>query len=228
MLHEIFIGVLRLSRFFFPPNTIKSYGLFLWQGCRNGDSCLFSHDQSPSKSLSFKSTLCLPEDGIAHASTLEKYFPKSGGCILVMDDAGFHFSSNLARHCDPSKIICTTNLSHSDIYDASLNDAKKFWELSHPDETIISNGENQIPWYDVKCILWFPRFASSKENLDIEKILLQNFFDLLAIRILADALHGVQVILTMNNIRFSQLQVIFSFTLRNKKLVVGQYFHDKY
>ncbi|XP_031739695.1 DExH-box ATP-dependent RNA helicase DExH8 isoform X2 [Cucumis sativus] len=180
---------------------------FSLQGCRNGDSCLFSHDQSPSKSLSFKSTLCLPEDGIAHASTLEKYFPKSGGCILVMDDAGFHFSSNLARHCEPSKIICTTNLSHSDIYDSSLNDAKKIWELSHPDETIISNGENQIPWYDVKCILWFPRFASSKENLDIEKILLQNFFDLLAIRILADALHGVQVILTMNNIRFSQLQV---------------------
>lgn len=180
---------------------------FSLQGCRNGDSCFFSHDQIPSKSLSFKSTLCLPEDGNAHASTLEKYFPKSGGCILVMDDSGFHFSSNLARHYDPSKIICTTNLSHSDIYDASLNDAQKFWELSHPDETIISNGKNQIPWYDVKCILWFPRFASSKENLDIEKILLQTFFDLLAIRILADALHGVQVILTMNNIRFSQLQV---------------------
>ncbi|XP_038905398.1 DExH-box ATP-dependent RNA helicase DExH8 isoform X2 [Benincasa hispida] len=180
---------------------------FSLQGCRNGDSCFFSHDQSPSKSLSLKSTLCLPEDANAHASTLEKYFPKSGGRILVMDDAGFHFSSNLACHCDPSKIICTTNLSYSDIYDASLDDAKKFWELSHPDETIISNGKNQIPWHDVKCILWFPRFASSKENLDIEKILLQNFFDLLAIRILADALHGVQVILTMNNIRFSQLQV---------------------
>lgn len=199
---------------------------FVWQGCRNGDSCFFSHDQSPSESsISFKSTLCLPEDDGAHASTLEKYFPKSGGCILVMDDAGFHFSSNLARHCDPSKIICTTNLSHSDIYDASLNDARKFWELSHPDETIISSGKNQIPWYDVKCILWFPRFASSKENLDIEKILLQNFFDLLAIRMLADVLHGVQVILTMNNIRFSQLQVIF-LLLNDEKCTQLGYYHD--
>jgi len=125
-----------------------------------------------------------------------------------MDDAGFHFSSNLARHCDPSKIICTTNLSRSDVYDAALKDARKFWELSHPDETIISSGKNQIPWFDVKCILWFPRFASSKENLVIEKLLLQNFFDLLAVRMLATALHGVRVILTMNNIRFSQLQVI--------------------
>ncbi|KAG6606962.1 DExH-box ATP-dependent RNA helicase DExH8, partial [Cucurbita argyrosperma subsp. sororia] len=180
---------------------------FSLQGCRNGDSCFFSHDQSPSNSPSFESTLCLPEDEKAHALTLEKYFPKSGGCILVMDDAGFHFSSNLARHCDPSKIICTTNLSRSDVYDAALKDARKFWELSHPDETIISSGKNQIPWFDVKCILWFPRFASSKENLVIEKLLLQNFFDLLAVRMLATALHGVRVILTMNNIRFSQLRV---------------------
>ncbi|XP_022155283.1 DExH-box ATP-dependent RNA helicase DExH8 isoform X2 [Momordica charantia] len=181
---------------------------FSLQGCRNGSSCYFSHDQSPSDSFSLKSTLCLPEDEAAHASTFEKYFPKSEGCILVMDDSGFQFSSNLARHCDPSKIICTTSLPHSSTYDASLNDARKFWDLSDPYETIISKaGKNLIPWYEVKCIMWFPRFASSKENLDIEKILLQKFFDLLAIRMLADSLHGVSVVLTMNNIRFSQLQV---------------------
>ena len=60
----------------------------------------------------------------------------------------------------------------------------------------------------MKCVLWFPNFESYGENLDRQKLLLQNFFEYLAIRILADALYEVRVILTMNNFRFSQLQVI--------------------
>lgn len=71
----------------------------------------------------------------------------------------------------------------------------------------MSKGENQIPWNEVKCVLWFPDFDSYSENLDRQKILLRNFFEYLAIRMLADALCKVRVVLTMNNIRFSQLQV---------------------
>lgn len=57
-------------------------------------------------------------------------------------------------------------------------------------------------------MLWFPNLESYSENLDRQKLLLQNFFEYLSIRILAGALYEVRVILTMNNIRFSQLQVI--------------------
>lgn len=83
------------------------------------------------------------------------------------------------------------------------------WGLYNPYQAIISKlGANLIPWNSIKCVLWFPNFESCSENLDRQRNLLQSFFEYMAIRILADALNKVQVILTMNNIRFSQLEVI--------------------
>ncbi|GAB4829880.1 hypothetical protein Ancab_019526 [Ancistrocladus abbreviatus] len=82
------------------------------------------------------------------------------------------------------------------------------WGLRHPYQIFISEAEgDSIPWNDIKCVLWFPYFASYEENLEGQKRLMQNFFEYLAIRILASTLYEVQVIVTMNNIRFSQLQV---------------------
>ncbi|KAG6703938.1 hypothetical protein I3842_07G111000 [Carya illinoinensis] len=180
---------------------------FTLQGCRSGGSCGFSHDLGPSVSSS--STLCLPEDGDANAASLIRLFPiSSNGCILLLDDMALHFSSNLASYYDPSKIISTTCLSDTFICNTSLTGVRILWGLKHPYETLIAKaGENLIPWKDVKCVLWFPNFDGNDENLDGQKVLLQNFFEYLAIRILADALYEVQVILTLNNIRFSQLQV---------------------
>ncbi|XP_059438582.1 DExH-box ATP-dependent RNA helicase DExH8 [Corylus avellana] len=175
------------------------------QGCRNGDSCFFSHDLGPSVSSS--STICLPEDAIANTGSLLRLFPTSPhGRILVLDDMALHFSSNLANHCAPSKIISTTCLSETSISDPSLSGVRILWGHHHPYQIIIKGGKSPIPWNEVKCVLWFPNFDSC-ENLDEQKTLLQNFFEYLAIRILADALYEVQVILTMNNMRFSQLQV---------------------
>ncbi|XP_028085537.1 DExH-box ATP-dependent RNA helicase DExH8 [Camellia sinensis] len=179
------------------------------KGCRNGDKCEFSHDVGPSTSSSYRPSLCLPEDETVDATSLLRLFPTSyDGCILLLDDTDFHFSSHLSRHYDPSKIISTTVLSAGSPLDASLSGVRILWGLSHPSQTIISKAEdNPIPWSEVKCVLWFPKFDSDNENLEEQKSLLQTFFKYLAIRILADELHEVQVILTMNNIRFSRLQV---------------------
>jgi hypothetical protein len=98
-------------------------------------------------------------------------------------------------------------LSDTSISDPSLSGVRILWGIHNPYQIIIKEGESPIPWNEVKCVLWFPNFDTC-ENLDGQKILLQNFFQHLAIRILADALYEVQVILTMNNIRFSQLKVM--------------------
>lgn len=179
---------------------------FSLQGCRNGEFCFFSHDSMSSSSGSGVSS-CLPEDENADARKLLRLLPASSqGCVLLLDDTDFHYSSNLARHYGPSSIILTTPSPHESTIDPLLKGVKILWGLSHPYETIICKaGENAVPWNKVKCILWFPQFDS--EYLEIQKGQIKTFFEYLSIRLLADALYVVQVIITMNNIRFSQLQV---------------------
>ena len=186
------------------------------QGCRNGDSCFFSHDLDPSVSEFSGSGECLPEDGDADAVLLLQFFPNAlGGRVLVLDDTDLHFTINLAHKFNPFKIISTTCLPNISICDPSLTAVKILWGLREPYKAIISTeGENPIPWNEVECILWFPNFESYGGNLEGQKNLIQKFFECLAVRILADAMYQVQVILTMKNIRFSQLQV---FTVDIKK-----------
>lgn len=84
------------------------------------------------------------------------------------------------------------------------------WGLRHPSETIISKaGENPIPWDEVKLILWSPDVEGYSENLDQQIILVRKFFEYMAIRMLSDALYDTSVVFTINNIKFSQLQVSF-------------------
>ncbi|WRX10709.1 Helicase [Theobroma cacao] len=182
--------------------------LAVFMGCRNGHLCFFSHDSYQSVS-SYSSDVCLPEDEHADASSLLRLLPtSSNGCILLLDDTNMHFTSNLANHCDPSRIISTTSLTETYITDPSLTGVRILWGLHHPYQTIISyTGENPIPWNEVKLVLWFPYLDGYAEDLDTQKILVQNFFEYLAIRVLSDALFEVKVILAMNNIKFSQLQV---------------------
>ncbi|XP_022757974.1 DExH-box ATP-dependent RNA helicase DExH8 isoform X2 [Durio zibethinus] len=181
---------------------------FSLQGCRNGDLCSFSHDSHHSIS-SYSSNVCMPEDDHADASSLLRLLPTSSdGCVLLLDDNSMHFTSNLANHCKPSRIISTTSLTETSISDPLLTSVKILWGLQHPYQTIISNtGENPIPWNEVKLVLWFPYLDGHSESLAGQKNLVQNFFEYLAIRILSDALFEVKVILAMNNIKFSQLQV---------------------
>ncbi|KAL0435891.1 UNVERIFIED_CONTAM: DExH-box ATP-dependent RNA helicase DExH8 [Sesamum radiatum] len=177
------------------------------RGCRNGESCFFSHDSNTLAISSTESSLCFPEEENKDAESLLQFFPTSSrGCVLILDDIDLHFSSNLALQYDPSCIISTTSQTDPFTLDPSLMGTNILWGLSHPYQTIMSReGDNVVPWDAVKCVLWFPRFGN--EYGEGQKSLVRTFFNYLAIRILADALHEVQVILTMNNIRFSQLQV---------------------
>lgn len=180
------------------------------QGCRNGDSCFFSHESDSLSSISAsQSSLCVPEDEVIDPDSLLQFFPDpSDGCVLLLDDIGLHFSSYLVHQFDSSCIITTTSETNSGILDPLLMGTQVLGGLSHPYQTILSNeGDKLVPWSEVKCVLWFPRFGD-EEGEGQYKILMQTFFSYLAIRILADSLRGVQVILTMNNIRFSNLQVI--------------------
>ncbi|KAF8392589.1 hypothetical protein HHK36_022934 [Tetracentron sinense] len=181
---------------------------FSFQGCRNGNSCFFSHDLGPSVSSFSRPSLCLSEEESADPAPFLHLFTTSPDrCILLLDDTDFHFSSNISRHCDPTKIISTTCLPYTSTCDASLTGIRILWGLSHPYQTIISKaGENPIPWKEVKCVLWFAKFVNG-DDLERQRGLFQKFFEYLAIRILAETLCEVQVILTMNSIRFSQLQV---------------------
>ncbi|CAA0832022.1 Zinc finger CCCH domain-containing protein 31 [Striga hermonthica] len=177
------------------------------QGCRNGDSCFFSHE-SELPSISAKEPgFCSPEDGQICPESLLQFFPNpSYGRVIILDDPNLHFSSNLARQYNPSAIISTTSQVNAFSLDSSLRGINVIWGLGHPYQTILSkDNDNVVPWNDVKCALWFPRFGDDDEGQLKSK--LRAFFHCLAIRILADALHEVQVVLTMNNIRFSRLQV---------------------
>ncbi|KAF6155581.1 hypothetical protein GIB67_004575 [Kingdonia uniflora] len=181
------------------------------QGCRYGESCFFSHDLSPSAPSFSSPSFCLPEEENADATSFLNLLPLSttDGCILILDDSDLHFSSNLSRYCDSGKIVSTTCLPHSSISDDELfSGVRVVWGLSHPYQTIMSQaGESQIPWGDVRCVLWFAKFDSKGDILEQQQGLLQKFFEYLAIRILADFMYEIRVVLIMNNFKFSQLQV---------------------
>ncbi|KAK3407430.1 hypothetical protein EUGRSUZ_K03484 [Eucalyptus grandis] len=180
------------------------------QGCRNGDSCSFSHDLGTSFSSVTKPSSCIPENGNADPALLIRLFPfADDGNILILDDINFHFTSNIARIYDPLRMVATTRLLESSISEPSLTDVKIMWGLHHPYQTIIGKApESQVLWKSVKCVLWFPDFeiCGCGKNLEGQRSFIKNFFEYLAIRLLADASCEVPVILTMNNLRFSNLQ----------------------
>ncbi|XP_075524079.1 DExH-box ATP-dependent RNA helicase DExH8 isoform X1 [Primulina tabacum] len=180
---------------------------FSLQGCRNGGSCYFSHDSDSLAISDHESGSYCQEDEGSDMESLMRYFPSSSeGYLLVLDDIDLHFSSYICQYIDASRVISTTSETNPSILHPSLKVTNILCGLSHPYETILFKaGHSEVPWNEVKCVLWFPIIDS--EYGDEQKHLMQNFFIYMAIRLLADALHEVQVILTMNNIRFSQIQV---------------------
>ncbi|CAI9300282.1 unnamed protein product [Lactuca saligna] len=180
------------------------------QGCRNGNTCYFSHTSEQPRSLpNNEKGLCVSEDLSTDASMLLSLFPTPDeGCVLLFDDFDIQFSANFAQFYNASSIICTTSAVETSV-DPYLKDIRIHWGLSHPHETIIPKSSKNmgIPWKQVKCMVWIPKFGNDVENMEEQKSLVKTFFDYLSIRMLGDALHQVQVILVMNNLRFAQLQV---------------------
>ncbi|PHU13325.1 Zinc finger CCCH domain-containing protein 31 [Capsicum chinense] len=180
---------------------------FSLQGCRNGDSCFFSHDSVPSAYSGVLPSLCLPENDAADMFSLLRWFPvPNHGRILILDDNDLYFSSHLARHYPPSSIISTTSLRDESTLDQLPTGIRVLWGHSHPFNTIISQAAgSSVPWHEVKCVLWFPKFEA--EHREGQKSMMQTFFEYFAIRMLGDNLYEAKVIINMNNIRFSYLQV---------------------
>ncbi|XP_051141557.1 DExH-box ATP-dependent RNA helicase DExH8 [Andrographis paniculata] len=178
---------------------------FSLQGCRNGASCVFSHDSDSLPLSDNGSSLSLPEDQVPNAQSLLRLFPSdaSQGCVLILDDHDLHFSKYLHQKCDRTCIVSTVSAADVAI-DPALTNVKVLSGLSHPDQTIMSREENAVPWNDVRCILWFPRFGSEYEE---QHCLLKTTFSYLAIRMMVDVTQTSRLILTMTNTRFSQLQV---------------------
>ncbi|KAJ6817408.1 zinc finger CCCH domain-containing protein 4 [Iris pallida] len=176
------------------------------QGCRNGASCYFSHAHDPSSALSTTPT-CSPENEYATPYSFLQLLPTTAdGCVFLLNDTNLSFTSCLSYLYAPSKIITTTPHAHSEELDAFSNGAKVLWNVSNPYYSIIeTKGKHPIPWKNVCSVLWFPDNDAEDANIQIRFI--QTFFELLAIRILAETLYDLQVIITMNNIRFAQLQV---------------------
>lgn len=145
--------------------------------------------------------------------SLLRWFPAPHhGCILILDDNDLYFSSHIARHYAPSSIISTTPLRDESTLDQLPTDVRILWGHSNPYNTIVSNtAGSPVPWSEVKCVLWFPKFETG--HREGQKSVMQTFFEYLAIRMLGYALYDVKVIVTMNNMRFSYLQVIYSLYL---------------
>ncbi|ONK62931.1 uncharacterized protein A4U43_C07F9610 [Asparagus officinalis] len=177
------------------------------KGCRNGSSCNFSHDYEPSNSVITLSINSSQEDKAVSAYSILQMLPTTGsGCVLVLGDKDLKFTSSLSHLYDPTKLIVTTPHAYSSELVGSLNDVKILWNLSEPSNSIIeTKGKVLIPWKKVQSVLWF--VETNEDDSNVQRRLIQNFFELLAIRVLAEALYDLQVIVTMNNIRFAQLQV---------------------
>jgi hypothetical protein len=187
------------------------------EGCRYGEECRFSHNFPASEVPEYRQRVEF-EDKIASAVALVNLLPEVGEhnqkFILVFGESNFRFSLNLALHYDPCKIIITTMNSKSDstkeestscmCIDNLYNlDAEILWNFD-PTQFIRHTG---VPWSKVQCILWTVTSFGRDEELEMQKDLIKKFFEFLAVALIAHDLNDVQVILTINNSKYAQLQV---------------------
>ncbi|XP_042414315.1 zinc finger CCCH domain-containing protein 4-like [Zingiber officinale] len=171
-----------------------------FQGCRNGNACFFLHDYNSSgrRALNF----CLQEDATTSADSFLQLLPMSYEYVLVLNDNDLFFSVNLAQVYDANKIIATTHRSYSE-FEESLG-ITVLCDVAEPWYVFTESNEISIPWEQVRCILWF---ADIEDDAARHYHLLQDLFRHLAVKILADTLFDIRVIITINNVKFAQLQV---------------------
>ncbi|KAL0928671.1 hypothetical protein M5K25_000581 [Dendrobium thyrsiflorum] len=174
-----------------------------FQGCRYGDSCFFLHDYGPRILSGTASSGCFQEDEVTSYSFLKLLPSTADGCVLVFNDKNLHFTSNLSQF-SPNKIIATTAHPDSSCISALPTGVRVLWNVRPPCQSVIEI-KGDIPWKEVNSVLWFADYEA--EDSEIQFRALQNFLELLAVRILADSLSRIRLIIIMNNIRFAQCQV---------------------
>ncbi|XP_044975687.1 zinc finger CCCH domain-containing protein 4 [Hordeum vulgare subsp. vulgare] len=188
------------------PKPVCKFFLTL-QGCRNGSSCSFSHDcgSSNSKTSSITSGICSQED-MPTAVCCAKLLPAGGdGHVLIMNDKNLQFSYKICHYYNPTKIVTCTPGLHSVESDSVTNGIMILQNVADPCRLILG-GERKlpVPWAKLQRIFWFADFDSD-ESMN-ERVLLQKFFEHIAIKTLSETLPNLQVVLIMNNTKFVHLQ----------------------
>ena len=176
------------------------------QGCKNGTSCSFSHDRGSSKTSYITSGICSQEDR-ATSVCCTKLLPEGGdGHIVVMNDKNLQFACKICHYYDPRKIVACTPGLHSGESDSVTSGVMILQNVADPCHLILG-GEHKlpVPWAKVHRVFWFADFDSD-ESMDV-KVLLQKFFEHIAIKTLSETLSKLQVVLIMNNTKFVHLQV---------------------
>ncbi|KAL6626494.1 hypothetical protein ACP70R_030220 [Stipagrostis hirtigluma subsp. patula] len=192
------------SHSYSAPKPVCKFFLTL-QGCRNGDSCPYSHDCGYLAPLSITSGISSQEDG-ATSLCCTKLLPADGdGHVLVMNDKKLEFSCRLCHYHNACKIVACTPGLQSIESDPNTKGLKIFQNLSDP-SLLITGREHKlpVPWTKLQRVFWFADFDSNESTS--EQVLLQKFFEHIAIKILSEPLSGLQVILIMRNTNFIQLQ----------------------
>ncbi|XP_062207511.1 zinc finger CCCH domain-containing protein 4 [Phragmites australis] len=195
----------RFSHSSFAPKPVCKFFLTL-QGCRNGNSCPYSHDRGSLISSPITYGIC-SQEGKATSLCCTKLLPADGdGHILVMNDKNLLFSSKLCQYYDASKIVACTPSLQSVESNSVTNGLKILQNLADPSHLIIGREHKlPVPWTKLQRVFWFADFDN--DELNSEQVLLQKFFERIAIKILSERLSDLQVILIMKNTKYIQLQV---------------------
>uniref|UniRef100_A0A453EMG5 Uncharacterized protein n=1 Tax=Aegilops tauschii subsp. strangulata TaxID=200361 RepID=A0A453EMG5_AEGTS len=172
-----------------------------------GSSCSFSHDCGSlnSKTSSITSGICSQED-VPTAVCCAKLLPAGGdGHVLIMNDKNLQFSYKICHYYDPTKIVTCTPGLHSVESSSVTNGIMILQNVADPCRLILG-GERKLPvaWAKLQRVFWFADFDSD-ESMN-ERVLLQKFFEHIAIKTLSETLPNLQVVLIMNNTKFVHLQ----------------------
>ncbi|KAL4202751.1 hypothetical protein AMTRI_Chr02g222720 [Amborella trichopoda] len=181
---------------------------FSLEGCRYGASCRFSHS-IPGFDGSLMGVPCAPEIASHEPyQLLPLWTTKLGYFVLILDDGELNFTSRLSQYFQTSNIVVATEQQFPTIPEGIPMGITILEGVDFP-MAFISMNAKKVPiiWRKVQSVLWCVKFMENNEDFESQSGLLEKLFKCLAIRCLADGLHDMQLILIMNNLRFSQLQV---------------------
>lgn len=149
------------------------------------------------------SSLCMQEDSRPLDYSFLQLLPSTpNDYVLILNDKDLFFSTNLSQIYDPRKLIAATNLPQPE--SEEIHGITVLYDVAQPWHSIMKTESFPVHWDKVKCLLWF---ADIEDDVTGHRHLLENLFELLAIRMLADFFIDLRLIITINNVKFAQLQV---------------------
>lgn len=177
--------------------------------------CFYSHHlgahpriSSPSPSVQSSPKISLQEDKTASPHTFINSLVRSrDGYILILSDNDLTFTSKLSHFFNSRKLITATPLSFSSELTSLVPGTNVIWDAIDISSVITeANGQNlPMSWSEVGCVVWCVDFEAKDTSWYLKKV--QEFFERLAVRALVDKLYNLRVVLTINNVNFTQLKV---------------------